>query len=163
MLDVEFIVLLFCFMKNLPLEGTEVVKKIWGYIEWYHYHKLTKSECYIILCKFSLGWFSKKMQKFDCTCCDEQSWFHSTVLVSVNWYAWPELYLGKQRSSFSMRLLLLLIWKLMTLYRYVFCCVWRYCTVCIMWVWVAWFVHGVQLKTESVHMASLMVWRSLIQ
>jgi len=28
MLDVEFIVLLFCFMKNLPLEGTEVVKKI---------------------------------------------------------------------------------------------------------------------------------------
>lgn len=28
MLDVEFIVLFFCFMKNLPLEGTKVVKKI---------------------------------------------------------------------------------------------------------------------------------------
>jgi len=28
MLDVEFIVLLFCFMKNLPLERTKVVKKI---------------------------------------------------------------------------------------------------------------------------------------
>jgi len=28
MLEVEFIVLLFCFMKNLPLEGTKVVKKI---------------------------------------------------------------------------------------------------------------------------------------
>jgi hypothetical protein len=28
MLDVEFIVLLFCCMKNLPLEGTKVVKKI---------------------------------------------------------------------------------------------------------------------------------------
>jgi len=28
MLDVEFIVLLFCFMKNLPLERNKVVKKI---------------------------------------------------------------------------------------------------------------------------------------
>lgn len=28
MLDVEFIVLLFCFVKNLPLEGVKVVQKI---------------------------------------------------------------------------------------------------------------------------------------
>ena len=42
------------FYKKFTIrEGPRAVKKIGGYIEWYHHHKLSKSEHYVVLCKFT--------------------------------------------------------------------------------------------------------------